>query len=149
MTKIEERIRAIEARLEELDRKNDLMPGTTFFIGEDCNTKGYRDINSLIKEACTRAHEAGAAIAVSEWFVQSTPIYSQFNILVGVKCFPAIRKHIRVISLKEANAYIDGERNILLRRFAEHDSHAYRYKKTISRLNSDGSSKNYMRVRGR
>lgn len=135
-------------KLEKTDKQAELMPGFSYVIGTEFSGKVYRNINAAVKAVCELVRETGKGQVLSTWHIGATPTYNSFQVLMSVALSEPIMVIARTISVKESEAYHTGEANLLLRR-AQYDVKAYRYKRTISRLNKDGSSKNFMRVRGR
>jgi hypothetical protein len=155
VAEIKAQLASLQARLSKLEatekgRETELLPGFSFIIGDELKGKAYRggEINACIKEVCERVREANSPIILTTWHVPATSNYNSHGVLVSVQCEAPVKVVSRVISVKEAAAYFEGERNALLRK-VNYDSTAYKVKRVNIRLTKDGEVKKYMRVRAR
>jgi hypothetical protein len=128
------------------------MPlGRSFIVGETLQGAGkvFVNPNELVRKVCEIIRETGKPCMCSEWYVEGVASYNHLGAMTGIEIKEPRKEHTRTISVAEANAYWDGEKNELLRKVFNHDPKGYKYKRTSVSLTKRGEVKKYMRVRGR
>src|SRR5579863_5538226 len=125
LAKLKVRMAKLEAQ--EKGKETELLPGFSFIIGEELKGKAYRggEINACIKEVCSRVRESNSPMILTTWHVPAVSNYNSHGVLVSVQVSEPVKVVSRVVSVKEAAAYWEGETNTLLRK-VNHDATAYK-----------------------